>query len=79
MLQKHNRPILKREETQIHFRLLLTVLNRNAMLKFRKTHWGQGINFSIRAYLLDRIESAESKYGNLNNFSTNADATGSTF
>jgi hypothetical protein len=33
--------------------ILDSVLNRNAMLKFRNQHIGVKVNFSIRAYLLD--------------------------
>lgn len=58
-----------------------SVLHRNAMLKFRNQNIGvkESTLASERIYWTRNFGiQAESKYGNLNNFSTNADATGST-
>ncbi|CAM2866501.1 TolC family protein [Flavobacterium frigoris] len=58
-----------------------SVLNRNAMLKFRKQHIGvkESTLASERIYWTRNFGvQADTKYGNLNNFSTNADAQGNT-
>lgn len=58
-----------------------SVLHRNAMLKFRNQNIGvkESSLASERIYWTRNFGiQAESKYGNLNNFSTNSDATGST-
>lgn len=58
-----------------------SVLNRNAMLKFRNQNIGvkESTLASERIYWTRNFGiQAESKYGNLNNFSTNSDLNGST-
>jgi hypothetical protein len=57
--------------------ILDSVLNRNAMLKFRNQHIGvkESTLASERIYWTRNFGlQADTKYGNLNNFSTNADA-----
>jgi outer membrane protein TolC len=61
--------------------ILDSVLNRNAMLKFRNQHIGvkESTLASERIYWTRNFGlQADTKYGNLNNFSTNADAQGNT-
>jgi outer membrane protein TolC len=58
-----------------------SVLSRNAMLKFRNQHIGvkESTLASERIYWTRNFGlQADTKYGNLNNFSTNSDAQGNT-
>ena len=72
-----------REEIQLPSLQVIidSVLSRNSMLKFRNQHIGvkESTLASERIYWTRNFGvQADTKYGNLNNFSTNADAQGNT-
>ncbi|MEL1239925.1 TolC family protein [Flavobacterium flavipallidum] len=79
--QSNNSEIKEDIELPSLQRIIDSVLNRNAMLKYRNQHIGvkETTLASEKIYWTRNFGiQADSKYGNLNNFSTNSDAQGNT-